>query len=378
MKKILLSLALLIAAVANVNAQAVWKMVVTHNDGTVDTLATSAVKDVKFISETKADLNVDQLIIKELYNGGTPKNEGTGYFQMDKGFILYNNCSQKIVVNNLAVGMVDPYNSYAMNGFLKDGKLLYADSTWVPAACAIWYFQEPLELEPYSQVVVSCMGAIDNTKTYSQSVNYANKDYYTMYDPESGFTQTTYYPTPADVIPTSHYLKAAKFGQSTAWPLSYTGPGFFIFHTIGTTPAELANNVDNITYEPGMPQTKVFACLKVNRADIIDAVEVFSTSRSDQNAKRLTDDLDAGFVKLTSRLGHSEYRNVDKEATEALPENAGKLVYNYSLAVDAANNGATVIDAEASIKNGAHIIYMDTNNSTNDFHERQQFSVRGK
>ena len=34
------------------------------------------------------------------------------------------------------------------------------------------------------------------------------------------------------------------------------------------------------------------------------------------------------------------------------------------------------IDAEASIRNGAHIIFKDTNNSTVDFHERQQCSLR--
>ena len=34
------------------------------------------------------------------------------------------------------------------------------------------------------------------------------------------------------------------------------------------------------------------------------------------------------------------------------------------------------IDAEASIKNGAVIIYKDTNNSTNDFHQRRQASIK--
>ncbi len=34
------------------------------------------------------------------------------------------------------------------------------------------------------------------------------------------------------------------------------------------------------------------------------------------------------------------------------------------------------IDAEASLKNGARIIYQDTNNSTNDFHQRKQASLR--
>lgn len=371
---------MILAVAVNANAQAMWKMVVTHADGTVDTLATSEVQDVKFISETKADQNVDQLIIKELYNGGCPQDQGTSYFQNDKGFVLYNNCSQKIVVNNLAVGIVYPNNSQANNGYLTDGKLLYADSTWIPAGSGIWYFQQPLELEPYSQVVVSCMGAIDNTQTYSQSVNYANKDYYAMYDPETGFSNTRYYPTPADVIPTSHYLHAVKYAMGNAWLMSVTSPAFFIFHTTDVTPAEYANNADNFTFEPGKSQDNISIALKVRKADIIDAVEVFAAAyvASNSNNKRLTDDLDAGSVVLTNRLGHSEYRNVDKAETEALPENAGKLVYNYSLAVDAANNGADVIDAEASIKNGAHIIYMDTNNSTNDFHERQKFSVRGE
>ena len=78
---------------------------------------------------------------------------------------------------------------------------------------------------------------------------------------------------------------------------------------------------------------------------------------------------------MTNFQGHSLYRNVDKAATEALPENKDKLVYNYALGVDDSSDPSG-IDAEASIKNGAHIIYQDTNNSTNDFHERQACSLR--
>ena len=78
---------------------------------------------------------------------------------------------------------------------------------------------------------------------------------------------------------------------------------------------------------------------------------------------------------LTNQLGHSLYRNVDKESTEARAENAGKLVYNYALGVDGSTDPSG-IDAEASIRNGAHIYYVDTNNSTNDFHERQRCSLR--
>ncbi|AGB28976.1 MULTISPECIES: DUF4876 domain-containing protein [Prevotellaceae] len=377
MKKILLALTALFAVATSASAQSVWKMVITHNDGTRDTIAASNVKNVTFASTTLEDRNADQVIIKELYVGGCPKDEGTGYFQMDKGFVLYNNCPQQAVVNNLAVGQVDPANAHANNGWYENDKLTYADQGWIPAIYGIWYFQEPLVIEPYSQIVVSCMGSIDNTKTYSQSVNYANPAYYAMYDPESGYNNTAYYPTPADVIPTSHYLKAVEYGQGNAWPLSVMCPAFVIFQTKGVSPAEFANNADNYTYMPGQKQDQVHRCVKIPNSWILDGIEVWQTSKVSASVKRLTDDVDAGHVNLTNRKGHSLYRNVDKAATLALPENEGKLVYGYALGVDGSTDPSG-IDAEASIKNGAHIVYQDNNNSTQDFHERQKFSVRGE
>lgn len=377
MKKILLALTALFAVATSASAQSVWKMVITHNDGTRDTIAASNVKNVTFASTTLEDRNADQVIIKELYIGGCPKDKGTGYFQMDKGFVLYNNCPQQAVVNNLAVGQVDPANAHANNGWYENDKLTYADQGWIPAIYGIWYFQEPLVIEPYSQIVVSCMGSIDNTKTYSQSVNYANPAYYAMYDPESGYNNTAYYPTPADVIPTSHYLKAVEYGQGNAWPLSVMCPAFVIFQTKGVSPAEFANNADNYTYMPGQKQDQVHRCVKIPNSWILDGIEVWQTSKVSASVKRLTDDVDAGHVNLTNRKGHSLYRNVDKAATLALPENEGKLVYGYALGVDGSTDPSG-IDAEASIKNGAHIVYQDNNNSTQDFHERQKFSVRGE
>lgn len=377
MKKIILTLVALLAMTATANAQAVWKMVVTQTDGTQQQINVLDIKNVTYTADTLADKNVDQLIIKELYNGGCPRNTGTSYFQMDKGFILYNNCPEEIVVNNLCVGFLDPYNGHGINDWLKDGSLSYADSAFIPVTDGIWYFQQPVVLQPYSQIVVSCMGAIDNTQTYTQSVNYANKDYYTMYDPESGYSMTSYYPTPSDVIPTSHYLKATRIGQSTAWPLSVTSPALVIFQAKGVTPNEFASNPDNITYSPGRAHTPTWACLRVPNSWVIDGIEVYQASKVSMSTKRLTSDIDAGYVTLTNRLGHTLYRNVDANATKAISGNSDKLVYNYSLGVGTSTDPNS-IDAEASIKNGAKIVYMDTNNSTNDFHERQKFSVRGE
>ena len=99
--------------------------------------------------------------------------------------------------------------------------------------------------------------------------------------------------------------------------------------------------------------------------------------KKEDSKKRLTDDIDGGYVYLTNYMGHTVYRNVDKQATEALPENSGKLVYGYALGYDGSTDPSG-IDAEASMKKGAHIVYLDTNNSTTDFHERQKCSLKGE
>ena len=371
MKKILLLLVAVFAFVSNINAQT-WNMVVTHNDGTVQIIKASDVKNVTF---QLPDQNADQVIIKELYTTGVLlDNDNKKFFQADKGFILYNNGGKTAVISNLAVGILDPYNAHSSaNGWYSAGATQpsYVSENWVPATGGIWYFQNSLVIEPYSQVVISCMGAIDNTKTYSKSVNYANKDYYTMYDPESGFNNTAYYPTPAEVIPSSQYLKAVKIGPANAWALSMSSPAFFIFQTKNTTPAAFANDASNITYIPGKAQTNVNAVLKVPTDWILDGIEVYETINESKSKKRFGADVDAGYVKQTTKLGHSVYRNVDAEATKKIEGNTAKLVYSSQHGTDPSG-----IDAEASMKNGAKIVYMDSNNSSSDFHERKQFSIK--
>ena len=66
------------------------------------------------------------------------------------------------------------------------------------------------------------------------------------------------------------------------------------------------------------------------------------------------------------------------EATEAIEGNKDKLVYGYSLGTESIDQTTdpSGIDAEASIANGAIIIYKDTNNSTNDFHLRSRASLK--
>ena len=319
---------------------------------------------------------ISQIVIKELYNGGCMRDNGTDTYQYDKCIILYNNSSQPASLSHLCFGQASPSNGHSNNkNYNADGHLMYEAEGFIPVWNGIWYFPATMELAPYQQIVINVHGAIDNTLTVSQSVNYANADYYCMYDPESGYNHTSYYPTPADVIPTSHYLKAFRYGIGTGWALSVSAPALVVFQTHGIAPADYVNAPENLWYDGGQTGSSVWCCAKVPNEWIVDAVEVFSSGYKDSSNKRLTADIDAGYVWLTNYQGHSLYRNVDQKATEALPENEGKLVYGYALGVDSSTDPSG-IDAEASIRQGAHIIYQDTNNSTNDFHERQRCSLR--
>jgi hypothetical protein len=319
-----------------------------------------------------------QVVIKELYVGGCQKDDGSGVFQYDNYIILYNNSSQTANLDNLCLGTVIPSNAHGSSGNYDyvGGKLFFEAEGWLPAGWGLWYFPSTLTIEPGKQVVIALNNAIDNTQTYSKSINFANPEYYCTYD-IGVYNHAGTYPAPSELIPTSHYWKAIAWGNGTAWVYSKISPAMFIFTTKGTTPVDFGNDADNMNYYNNNVNG-ANARKKVPVDWILDGVEVFTTTAT-TNQKRLSSVIDAGQTYLENKIGYSTYRNVDKDATEAIEENAGKLVYNY-------NKGTTVngkestdpsgIDAEASLKNGARIVYKDTNNSEADFHQRAQASLR--
>jgi len=309
------------------------------------------------------------IIIKELYFGGCT-NDVTGKSYANDGYvILYNNSPVEADASNYSFGMLNPANSNGSNNYMKDGSLSYTD--WMPLWAACWWFQTEVKIPAYSQIVISLFGAIDHTATVSASVDLSNADY-AMYHPDV-FANAKY--QVSDNIPTSHYLHTYLYAKGSAWALSITSPAFVVFSPEGTTTEDFVKNPDNIDSSLGVVFNSAMAPLSWMQ----DAVEVFNASTMDKNNKRILASADAGYVKFTNKLGYTVYRNVDKEATEALPENEGKIVYNYSGGTDDIEGGSTDpsgIDAEASIANGAHIIYKDTNNSTNDFHQRRVASIK--
>ena len=318
---------------------------------------------------------ISRLVIKELYCGGCMADDGITPFFYDKCVILYNNSAETASYDNLCFGIAAPANAQATNNnYTASGSLTYEGEGFTPLWNGIWYFPATLTIEPYSQVVVNIHGAINNTLSYSNSINYANPDYYCMFDPESGYNNQRYSPTPSEVIPTSHYLNAAVYGQANSWPLSNSSPAIVLFQTKDVAPADFAANTANYWYGTKSPDA-IHRCVKVPNSWIIDAIEVFSSDYATLCVKRLTADIDAGYVWMTNKKGHAIYRNIDRQATEALPENEDRLVYNYALGVDDSTDPSG-IDAEASRNKGAHIIYQNTNNASNDFHERQTCSLR--
>jgi hypothetical protein len=313
-----------------------------------------------------------------MYIGGCLKNDGSGTFTHDRYVIIYNNTAVKVDASNICFAFIGSNsNSPAVLKSLidADGNLVYEQEGMIPAMHGVWRFNTKVEIEPYSQIVVAICGAINHTETYSKSVNLANSAYYAMYDIESGYSQATMYPAPAAVIPTTNYLLATKYGAGTGWTISVSSPAFFIFKKEGIH--EYASNPDNRDTRGS------FEGAKIPFEWIVDGVEIFVRGADDRNTKRLTANVDAGNVQHTNKLGYSLYRNVDKAATEAIEGNKDKLVYGYTGGTkDADVEGGTTdpsgIDAEKSIANGAKIVYMDTNNSTADFHERQFASLTGK
>ena len=310
------------------------------------------------------------IVIKELYVGGCPKDDGSGRFAMDQYVILYNNSSETLDISDFVFAMVNPFNAVGSNRDYIDGKLFYAADKVIPAGVSVWYFNSGVKLESGKELVVSITGAINHTATYSQSVDLSKSEYYCFYDTED-FNHAKYYPSPSENIDPKHYLKTYKYGLGTAWPLSQISPAFFIFRPEGTSLEAFVNDPATTNYYGGNAN---MGRKMVPEAWIVDGIEVFKEGAKD-NLKRLTPSIDAGYVNMTNGLGYTLYRNVDKEATEALEANKGKLVYSYALGVGESTDPSG-IDAEASMKQGARIIYKDTNNSTNDFHQRSKASLR--
>ena len=328
---------------------------------------------IEMLGSTKS-----QIIIKELYEGGCPSDEEGDVFRYGQYITLYNNSIEPVDLKNLCIGSWSS-NSYGMDNEIHAGdtEAYWFKEDWSPVGVGYFYFPNSTILEPFKEIVVVLSSAIDNSATYSQAVDLTSPDNYVCYDVED-FDNSYYYPSPASTIDPSHYLNAVKYGLGNAMIVSYASPSFYLFYPEGNTPESLGTDTSNDDY---WKDNDKFPRKKIYTSWIQDALEVFAAGREADNKKRVNPKQDAGYVYMTTAKGYSIYCNVDKDATESIEGNKEKLVYNYSMGTenDDLSHGTTDpsgIDAEASIANGATIIFMDTNNSTTDFHQRKKAALR--
>ena len=318
-----------------------------------------------------------KLIIKEFNVGGGYKTIADNKnYSWCKGLVLYNNSGAQAKVKNLAIGTIPPGNAHANNGnYTEDGKLNYEDADFVPMIYGIWYLPTELTVQPYSDLVIAVNGAIDHTQLAPEAFNLADASYYAMYDPESPYVNPNAYPAPFEGIPAANYWKAAVFGLGNAWAISVMCPNLVLFQfPTGIEPATYCADAANSWYDGGK-ETAANYCVKIEKSWIVDGVETYRSTMVEDSKKRLTSDVDAGYALYNSNKQYSAYRNVDQKATEAIKDNAGKLVYGYADGVEETTDPSG-IDAAASMKNGAKIVYQDTNNSTADFHVRKAWSLK--
>lgn len=318
-----------------------------------------------------------QIIIKELYNGGCLAADGAGSYASDQYVILYNNSADEADASNIVFAITAPYQSNSANAYYGAGNvLLYEKENWIPAAAALWWFTEPVKIAPWSQIVVVFKNAIDHSANNPNSIDLSKADYYWMNNKSIPlFSRGTAYSV-SENIPASHYLAGSAWaGSPSGWPVDQAAPAFFI----GKMPKDEADKLCKASdqYDTTLG-VAMFYQVKFPKANVVDAVEVWAKGNEENSHVRFPADINSGAVVTSSQLGHSVYRNVDKEATEALAENAGKIVYKYAGGTEDAEGTTdpSGIDAEASIANGAHIVYSETNDSSKDFHQRKVASLK--
>ena len=273
------------------------------------------------------------IVIKELYCGGCKKLPLEGNYQHDQYFILHNNDYKVQYLDSLCFGTLSPYNATASNP--------WGEIDFLPIIQAVWQFPgdgDDFPLQPGEDAVVCLKGAVDHAAQYPLSVNLNKPGYFVCYN-STYFPNTTNHPAPGDQISTDRYLNVViKTGKANAYTVSNNSPALVVFRAKGTAIEDYVLLNDNVVPVPGSTVDNV---VKIPFDWVVDAVEVFNGTSSTNN-KRLPSSVDAGYVVQTDTfLGRSLMRKTDETAS--------------------ANAGYEVLE--------------DTNNSLQDFYEREKQSL---
>ena len=212
------------------------------------------------------------------------------------------------------------------------------DNPVIQAILAIPVSGTDFPLEPGEDAVIALNGAIDHTAEYPLSVNLNRPDVFALYDSVL-FPNATYHPAPGPLVQAARYLDIIiKTGQANAYTLSVNSPTFILFRApSGTDIRDYVQQAQNQPQVPGSSE-KVIA---IPQDWVVDGVEVFNGGSSG-NQKRIPATIDAGAVSLSETF---KGRTLMRKADESL-----------------------------SAEQGFEVL-QDTNNSTEDFYERETQSL---
>ncbi len=279
-----------------------------------------------------------QIVIKEFYYGGCWDDDNNkAYLAKDYYFTIYNNSPDITYLDSVCVGIINPLNAPVagkVSQWVKPGTGEIRDS--IPCGAFVWMFRgngKDIPLEPGKEIVC-CVNAINHSAKVSSSVDLSKPGYYAMY--ATGIT--TAHSAPVAGVNTMEMIWRA--GASKAFSISTASPGLLVF-TLGNKSIDKYIK-DNYTVNPASPTNRTTDCLFVDKNLVLDGVECF---RAASNSKRFRPEIDNGFAMTPgSGKGYSIIRKIDHEAT--LP--------------------------------GGPVIYMDTNNSSNDFEVSPRATLTGK
>ncbi len=282
-----------------------------------------------------------KIVIKEIYCGGCPKAPATGNLQNDQYVILHNNDSQTQYLDGLCFGTLAPSTSAGTNNWVKpgnDGQLVFQE--FAPIIECVWQFQgtgTDFPLTPGEDAVIAICGAVDFTQEFPLSVDLNQPDYFATFS-RLHFENEKWNFTPGDQIRPERILKMLKkTGKSNAYTLAIQSPAIVIFRPEEGFDFEAYLNDDSrcVATDPAGSAK----CIKVAWEWILDGVEVFYSTN---NNKRLKPEVDAGAFPFSILYqGHTIHRKLDEKASAL----------------------------------AGHEIYVDTNNSSDDFYERSTQSL---
>lgn len=259
------------------------------------------------------------LVIKEIYYGGCMGRMGEEY-QSDQYVTLYNNSDTPIYLDGLCIAVVDPASS------LKSPWIEYTDMKRIPVSNIAWQFPgsgQEYPLAPGSETTIAT-NAVNHTGgeyQHPNSIDLSKVDW--------GFWDVSL--KRQDITPGVKQMKLLSNlnPNLSMYAFPVIGPTLMVFDIQGTSAEEYVSNPDNHENKPQSANLNKYY-LMIPKEWVIDCVECVESASQTTN-KRVPNDLDNGAAFISDGL----YK------------------------------GKVLVRKKAGTEEG-HIVYQDTNNSTDD------------